>query len=101
MSFGTSIILLLTVLPADDSAGPITILSHSPSSIPLQMACDRLAEYLRDCPEAGEIRTALRAGATPRWATKVMPSAPKAARSPSKRTRMREPPTASIRCCAL
>jgi hypothetical protein len=65
VSCGTSIILLLTVLPAADSAGPITIHRHAPSSIPLEMACGRLAEYLRDCPEAGEIRTALRATPDP------------------------------------
>jgi hypothetical protein len=57
VSLGDSIILLLTVLPAADPAGSVTLHNHAPSSVPLQMACDRLAEYLQSCPESGEIRT--------------------------------------------
>ena len=65
VSLCTSIVLLLTVMPAADSAGKIAVHGHAPSSIPLQMACDRLATYLQDCPEAGEIRTVLQTTSDP------------------------------------
>ena len=90
MNLGASIILLLTVLPAVDSAGPITIHSHAPFD-PLQMACDRLAEYLRDCPEEGSVlHCAAGPNPIPRWARKVMPSARSIDESTVRKTKIKD-----------
>ena len=56
MSLRTSMVMILAFIPAASGVAKVAIHSDPQSSIPLKMACDRLANYLQDCLEDGEIR---------------------------------------------